>query len=119
MAVAAIAASVSCGSGRTTDSGGAVESMHPLAQAELAFVGGHTRQQIQQGLDRVLPLYGLPVTEENYSRAASTLVALRKSSGIPEMTILDYMIRSHVEGVKLSFPEAAGLAVGFLKAGDK
>jgi hypothetical protein len=119
MVATVIAISVSCGSGQTTDSGSAVESMHPLTQAELAFVGGHTRQQIKQGLDRALPLYGLQVTNENYSRAASTLVALRKSNGVPEMTILDHMIRSHVEGVKLSFPEAAGLSASFLKAGDK
>lgn len=48
MIAGVIAISLSCGSGQTTDSGSAVESMHPLAQAELAFVGGHTRQQIKQ-----------------------------------------------------------------------
>jgi hypothetical protein len=46
-------------------------------------------------------------------------VALRKASGIPEMTILDHMLRSHVEGVKLSFGEAAALSASFLSAGDK
>jgi hypothetical protein len=62
-------------------------------------------------------VYGAEVNEENYNRAASALVALRKENGVPEMQILDYMIRSHVPGVKLTFPEAAAIASVFLKAG--
>jgi hypothetical protein len=66
-----------------------------------------------------LELYGLLITEENYSRAASTLIVLRKQNGTKEMNVLDYMIRSHVEVVNLHFAEAAGLASAFLSAGDK
>jgi hypothetical protein len=57
--------------------------------------------------------------EENYSRAGSVLVALRKENGTPEIAILDYMIRSHVPGVNVTFPEAAALSSAFLKAGDR
>jgi hypothetical protein len=46
-------------------------------------------------------------------------VALRKSNGVQEMAILDYMIRSHVPGVTLTFPEAAALSAVFLKNGDR
>ena len=93
--------------------------MGALDQAEIAFVGGHSRAQIKERLDEALGLYGLPITEENYSRAGSTLVALRKANGTSEMEILDHMVRSHVSGVKISFPEAAAISSTFLKTGDR
>lgn len=93
--------------------------MHPLAQAALAFEGNHAQSDIKTALDRALTLYALPVTDENYSRAASTLVALRKENGTAEMAILDYMIRSHVPGVSMTFPQAAAISSVMLKAGDR
>jgi 23S rRNA maturation-related 3'-5' exoribonuclease YhaM len=93
--------------------------MGALRQAELAFVGGYGRQQIKERLNTALRLYGHAATEENYSRAASALVTLRQENGTSEMAILDHMIRSHVEEVSLSFPEAAALSSVFLAAGDK
>jgi hypothetical protein len=108
-----------CAAGPSNDTATAVAAMDPLSQAELAFVGGVTRQQIKERLDEACLLYGLPQTADSYSRASSTLVALRKANDIPEMTILNHMIRSHVPGVNLSFPEAAGISAAFLKAGDK
>jgi hypothetical protein len=92
---------------------------HPLDQAVLAFVGKPTRREIKSQLDIALRLYGMQPTEENYSRAGSALVVLRKQNGTPEMAILNYMIRSHVEGVNLSFPEAAAIASVMLATGDK
>lgn len=86
----------------------------PLSQMELAFEGDFSRSQIKARLDRAMQLYKLPITSENYSRAGSTLVALRKHIGPREMDILDYMIRSHVAGVNMSFPDAAGLSAAFL-----
>src|SRR5262245_11771184 len=77
--------------GRTEDSAesnGA--AMTAIALAEIAFVGGHTHAEIKARLDETMKLYGLPTTEDNYSRAGSTLIALRKANGTPEMTILDH-----------------------------
>jgi len=96
-----------------------VEEMDALDQAEIAFVGGYGRPQIQERLDTALRLYGHPITQENYSRAASALVALRKENGTSEMAILDHMIRSHTEGVNINFPEAAALSSVFLASGDQ
>lgn len=70
-------------------------------------------------MDEAMDLYGLPVTEENYGRAGSALVALRKENGTKEMDILDCMIRSHVPDVNMEFPEAAAFASVFLAVGDK
>ena len=109
----------SCGGNSSSNATTEVASTGPIAQAELAFVGDYTQAQIKDALDRALQLYGLPLTDENYNRAASALVALRKSNGVGEMAVLDHMIRSHVPGVALSFPEAAALSSTFLKAGDK
>jgi len=90
----------------------------PLEQMAIAFKGSYSRAEIKERLDRAIELYNLPSTEENYSRAGSALVALRKETGQKEMDILDYMIRSYVPGVNINFPSAAGLAASFLSSGD-
>ncbi len=97
----------------------AVQQMHPLDQMVIAFVGNHSRGQIKQRMDRAMTLYGLPVSEENYSGAGSVLVTMRKEYGVSEMDILSYMIRSYVPGVNTSFPEMATLSAHFLAAGDQ
>ena len=91
----------------------------PLDQMVIAFSGNYSRTQINERLDKAMELYNLPMTKENYSRAGSALVALRKETGQKEMDILGYMIRSHVSGVNMDFPSAAGLAASFLSAGDR
>ena len=96
-----------------------VNDLTALQQMEIAFNGNRAVSEIQPVLDRALLLYGLPITEENYSRAGSTLVALRKEHGPSEMDILDYMIRSHMPGVEISFPEAAAFSVIFLAVSDQ
>jgi hypothetical protein len=112
LCLALLFGSLACGSS-------SVESMDALSQMEIAFEGSYTKEQIKEKLDKAMALYDLPINEENYSRSGSALVGLRKETGIKEMAILNYMIRSKVPGVKISFPEAAGISVSFLKAGDK
>lgn len=65
-------------------------------------------------MDAALRLYGLPLTAENYSRAASALVALRRDSGPSEMAMLNYMIRNYEPTAKLNFGQGAGLAAYML-----
>lgn len=96
-----------------------VSEMTALQQMEIAFEGGYTVDQIKPVMNQALQTYGLPITEENYGRAASTLIVLRKQYGTKEMDILDYMIRSYVPGVAIQFPGAAAVSAGFLAAGDK
>ncbi|MFH1798002.1 MAG: hypothetical protein ABH844_01475 [Candidatus Omnitrophota bacterium] len=91
---------------------------NPIAQMEIAFEGNYSKLQIRKRLNKAMELYNLPKTEENYSRAGSALVTLRKEFGPSEMEILSYMIRSHVPGIKMDFPSAAGIAAAFLSAGD-
>lgn len=55
-------------------------SSDPLDQASLAFVGGHSRSEIKLTMDEVLTVYGLELSDENYSRAGSVLVGLRKAA---------------------------------------
>ena len=93
-------------------------SKDALGMMETIFKGNYTRQEIKSTLDQAMTLYGVFINEENYNRCGSVLVALRKDTNIKEMTILDYMIRSYVPNVKITFPEAAALAVTFLEAGD-
>ena len=91
----------------------------PLSQIEIAFEGNYARSQIQQRVDEAMKLYNVPKTDENYSRVGSVLVALRKETGQHEMDILDYMIKSYVPGVTMSFPDAAAISATFLQAGDR
>ena len=91
----------------------------PISQMEIAFVGNPTKREITTFLDKALSLYDTPINSENYSRAGSSLVALRQQTGVSEMSILRYMIKSHVPGMKINFPEAAGISAAFLATGDK
>jgi hypothetical protein len=95
-----------------------VDDMTAIEQAEIAFDGNPSQREIKRQLDRAMTLYELEITEENYSRAASVLVVMRKNNGVSEMEILDHMIRSHVPGVNIAFPEAAAISAVFLKHGD-
>jgi len=90
-----------------------------LTMMETTFVGNYRRDRIKRCLDRALLLYDTAPTEENYHRAASALVTLRKSTGVPEMAILAYAIRSKVPGVRVTFPEIAGLAATMIQAGER
>lgn len=90
-----------------------------LGKMEVAFEGNYTRGQIKPVLDQAMTLYSLPITEENYLRAANVLVVMRQENGVNEMDILSYMIRSHVPGVNLAFSEIAAISAVFLAAGDK
>ena len=65
-----------------------VAKMSALRQMEIAFKGKHSHATIKLRMDQAMRLYGLPRTEENYSRAGSVLVALRRKTGVSEMDIL-------------------------------
>jgi hypothetical protein len=108
---------VGCGGSPSSTSN--VSSPSTLEKVSVAFNGNPSPLTVKQSLDRALTLYNTPITDENYSRAASTLIVLRREHGIDEMKILDHMIRSHVPGVNLSFPEAAALSSVAMVAGDK
>jgi hypothetical protein len=76
----------------------------PIAQMSFEFEGNPPKEQIQPQVDKVLALYGLEVTNENRSNAGRVLVALRKEHGHSEMSILEKMVNSPVEG---KFEDAA------------
>lgn len=65
---------------------------------------------------RQFQFYKLPATDENYSRAGSSLVALRKKTGVPETAILREAVNLHQPGVALKLPDAFGLAAAGLAA---
>ena len=79
-----------------------LQSLSQMELMEMAFDGNPTVSEIQPVLDRALRLYRMPITEENYSRAGSVLVALRKEFGPSEMDILGCVISSHVPGADMS-----------------
>lgn len=97
----------------------AVESMTPLEQMEIAFVGGYSEEEIKPLLDEVLRLYNWSTDDQSRRRAGNILVTLRRETGVGEMRILDYMRRSYTPAVSFEFDEAAGLSVAFIQAGDE
>ena len=96
-----------------------VEDLSVPEQIELAFEGGLSWQERRPLMDRAMTLYNLPINSENYSRASSSLIVMRREFGVREVDMLDYMIRSHVQGVELEFSEAAAIAAVFLEAGER
>jgi hypothetical protein len=76
----------------------------PVAQMSFEFDGNPPKDQIQQQVDKVLTMYGLDANNENRGNAGRVLVALRKEHGHSEMSILEKMLNSPVEG---KFEEAA------------
>lgn len=90
---------------------------HPLDQMVIAYEGNHSRAEIKARMDEAMGLYGLTLTEENYSRAGSVLVTMRREYGPAEMDILNYMIRSHAPGTEMSFPDMAAIASTALVVG--
>ncbi len=112
LAVLASAVAVGCGgSGTKSDA-----PTGPVARMEVAFDGTPRQPQINAQLDKAFKLYKLPATDENYSRAGSSLVALRKKTGVGEMAILHEAIKLHQPGVALKLPDAFGLAAAGLAA---
>lgn len=94
-----------------------IAAVSALDRMVVAFDGSHSREAIRERLDKAMTLYDMPITEENYSVAGRTLVALRKEDGVSEMDILAYMIRSRPDEVKIDFSAAASLASVFLAMG--
>lgn len=61
---------------------------HPLDNAAIAFVGDYSRSEIKSELDATFDLYGIEQNEDNYQQASDSLVSIRQSSGVAEMTLL-------------------------------
>lgn len=94
--------------------------MTAMNQMAFVFEGNHTEEAINRRIDRAMEAYGsIPRTEENYSRAASALIALRKLNGTSEVDILDHMLHSVATGVDIPFAKMAGISSLAVLAGDK
>ncbi len=98
----------------------AVEKMTALEQMEIAFVGDYSYDEIKSRIDSVMQQYGLSTTNENYSRFGSSLVAVRKETGAPEMEILTCMksldYRNTIGWDKITAEKAVPDAVGLCGA---
>lgn len=94
---------------------GSTSSPTAIDMMESTFVGGYSRSEIKSRIDRVLISYGLPRSEENYSRVASMLIGLRRETGVPEMATLNCMNSGDFE-VFLEIDQAAGVCAATLEA---
>lgn len=84
-----------------------------LEMMEVAFIGTPSQDEIRDLMEEAFEIYAVEWTEENLSRAASSLVALRQeaeaagNNQVTEMAILEAMVADGgLPG--MSFPEAAG-----------
>lgn len=100
--------------GSSSSSTAAVKQLSVFDKLLIAFEGGYSMDEIMERMSKTMTLYGLELTEENYSRAGSVLVSMRNEYGVQEMEILDYMIRSHVPNVNIDFPTMAAMATTML-----
>ena len=90
------------------------EDLSALEQMVVAFEGKHLASEIRPLLDKAMRTYNTPITEENYSRAGSALVGLRKEFGVAEMDVLKCMASADVGTYGVNFPDAAALCTAVL-----
>ncbi|MGI4790199.1 MAG: hypothetical protein ACRYFS_15280 [Janthinobacterium lividum] len=95
-----------------TDSISSQAAPDELDKMATVFQGGHTRDQIQSVLDQAMSLYGTPINEDGYRRCGSVLVEMTNDKGMPEMDLLNYMIRikQAAPGGGMTFADGAALA---------
>lgn len=87
-----------------------------LEKMSLAFKGGYSVSQVKSLLDPVMTSSNLALTEENYNRAGSVLVVMRKEYGVNEMTILRCMKSAYSKSKSnVSFSDMAAICVVALK----
>lgn len=90
-----------------------------LAQMEIAFEGSPQQATLQSALDKAFAAVNMTETEDNLSRAGSTLVAMRKEYGISEMDILACMPyrAEDPRAPAVNFPNVAAVCVTDLASG--
>lgn len=101
----AVAVVGGCGPATTTPASTSITA-DALDQMVVTFEGTPLRATVQAA---ALAATNMSLSSENYSRAGSTLVALRKSTGVSEMDMLG-CIPEIVNGApNIGFPDAAAL----------
>lgn len=68
------------------------------------FEGGYSYEFIEKKMNKVMRLYDMEITEQNYMAAGSALVSLKESTNnvVSEMAIIDYMLKNHVKNMKFA-----------------
>ena len=91
------------------------KSQSAMYICKTVFIGNYTEQQIQTDMDKLLNLYAMPHTKENYLRVANALVGMRKDSkkGYSEMQILRMSIKLYTKNMKIG--DLIGLAASLLE----
>lgn len=95
-----------------TDSSSSQATPDELDKMATVFQGGYTRDQIKSTMDHVMSLYRTPINEDGYRRCGSVLVEMTNDKGVPEMDLLNYMIRlkQAAPGGGMTFADGAALA---------
>lgn len=90
-----------------------------ISQMEISFDGSPRQSVIREAMNKAFTAVGMSASEENQSRAGSTLVSFRKEYGISEMEILDCIpYRANDPRVpELNFPNVAAVCVTDLSSG--
>lgn len=104
----AVAVVGGCGPATTTPASTSITA-DALDQMVVTFEGTPLRATVQAAVDAALAATNMSLSSENYSRAGSTLVALRKSTGVSEMDMLGCIPEIVNEAPNISFPDAAAL----------
>lgn len=117
-AAGALIALSACSSGNDEDSADS-RSTDPLEQMSVAFQGSPSIEEIQRSMDNAFAATDTETTAENYSRAGSTLVSLRKEYGIEEMDILECIPTRQTDPriATHDFPSVAAVCVTDIASG--
>lgn len=95
-----------------------VDDLTTMEKIYLVFDDNYSDREITESLTKAMTLYGMPISDENYGKAANVLFSLSEEYGIDEMIILDYMINElYFSGITLDFGDAAAISLTVLKTG--
>lgn len=85
----------------------------PLNRMESSFQGNPSKEAIEAKMNKLLPTFGMAVSQENYLKVAAVLTALSKESKhrIPEMDLIDCIMESMERGIYRDFMQASQACV--------
>lgn len=95
-----------------------IEKLNVWDKIIISFEGGYDKKLIKEKMDLAMTLYDVDLTEQNYEKTASALIAMRKEFGVQEMKILEYVILMYSPKIKMTLADAIGYAATAIVTGN-
>ncbi len=98
-------------------SGSRAGSSDPIEQARVVLGGAHSYDTVKTATDTALAATDTPVTNENRSRAWSSILGVTKNLDVDPMEVMRCVPEIAATGAGMTFPDLAGLCATELSLG--